>query len=88
LRVAHEGAELIRASEHCELVLDPELSIVLFRRTGWTADDYASWSAQQLAEENAFVVPSAWNGETVLRYCVVNPVTTVDDLAAILDSLK
>jgi glutamate/tyrosine decarboxylase-like PLP-dependent enzyme len=88
LRVAHEGAELIRVSEHCELVLEPELSVVVFRRTGWGAAEYAAWSTQQLAEETAFVVPSAWNGETVLRYCVVNPNTTVDDLAAIIDSLK
>jgi glutamate/tyrosine decarboxylase-like PLP-dependent enzyme len=88
LRVAHEGAELIRANEHCELVLEPELSVVVFRRTGWGAAEYAAWSTQQLAEETAFVVPSAWNGETVLRYCVVNPNTTVDDLAAIIDSLK
>lgn len=88
LRVAHEGAELIRASEHCELVLEPELSVVVFRRTGWGAAEYAAWSTQQLAEEHAFVVPSAWNGETVLRYCVVNPNTTVDDLGAIIDSLK
>ena len=50
LRVAHEGAELIRASEHCELVLEPELSVVVFRRTGWTAADYAAWSTQQLAD--------------------------------------
>jgi glutamate/tyrosine decarboxylase-like PLP-dependent enzyme len=88
LRVAHEGAELIRASEHCELVLEPELSVVVFRRTGWGAAEYAAWSTQQLAEGTAFVVPSAWTGETVLRYCVVNPNTTVDDLAAIIDSLK
>jgi L-2,4-diaminobutyrate decarboxylase len=88
LRVAHAGAELIRVSEHCELVLEPELSVVVFRRTGWGAAEYAAWSAQQLAEETAFVVPSAWNGETVLRYCVVNPNTTVEDLAAIIDSLK
>ena len=88
LRVAHAGAELIRASEHCELVLEPELSVVVFRRRGWGAAEYAAWSTQQLAEETAFVVPSAWNGETVLRYCVVNPNTTVDDLAAIIDSLK
>ena len=88
LRIAHEGAGLIQASEHCELVVEPELSVVVFRRVGWTAAEYAAWSAQQLAEGNAFVVPSSWNGETVLRYCVVNPNTTVDDLAAIIDSLK
>src|SRR5262245_13595386 len=88
LRVAHEGAELIRASEHLELVVEPELSVAVFRRIGWAAAEYAAWSEQQLAEENAFVVPSAWNGETVLRYCVVNPNTTVDDIATIVDSLK
>jgi glutamate/tyrosine decarboxylase-like PLP-dependent enzyme len=88
LRVAHEGAELIRASEHCELVLEPELSVVVFRRVGWSAPDYALWSVRQLGNGTAFVVPSAWNGETVLRYCVVNPNTTVEDIAAIVDSLK
>jgi glutamate/tyrosine decarboxylase-like PLP-dependent enzyme len=88
LRVAHAGGELIRASEHCELVVEPELSIAVFRRIGWTASDYAAWSDAQLADGVAFVVPSAWDGETVLRYCVVNPLTSVDDIAAILDSLK
>ncbi len=29
-----------RAAEHLELVMEPELSIVLFRRLGWTAADY------------------------------------------------
>ena len=88
LRVAHAGADLIRASEHCELVVEPELSVVVFRRKGWTPAEYSEWSARQLAEQNAFVVPSAWHGEAVLRYCVVNPNTTVEDLAAIIDSLK
>ena len=32
-------------------------------------------------------MPTAWQGETVLRWCIVNPLTTVDDLAAIVDSL-
>ena len=88
LQVAHAGADLIRSSEHCQLVVEPELSVVVFRRLGWTAADYSAWSARQLADGVAFVVPSAWDGETVLRYCVVNPATTVDDLAAIVDSLK
>jgi glutamate/tyrosine decarboxylase-like PLP-dependent enzyme len=88
LRVAHAGADLIRHSEHCELVVEPELSIVVFRRKGWTPAEYSEWSERQLAEQQAFVVPSAWQGEAVLRYCVVNPNTTVEDLAAIIDSLR
>ncbi len=88
LRVAHEGAQLIRESEHCELVVEPELSIAVFRRIGWTPEQYQAWSDQQLAEQTAFLVPTSWNGETVLRYCIVNPLTTIDDLAAIIESLR
>ncbi len=88
LSVAHAGADLIRQSEHCELVLEPELSVVVFRRKGWTAEQYRRWSEDQLAAQECFVVPTSWAGETVLRYCVVNPLTTVEDLATILDSLS
>ena len=33
------------------------------------------------------MTPTAWGAETVLRWCIVNPLTTVDDLAAIVASL-
>jgi L-2,4-diaminobutyrate decarboxylase len=88
LAVAHAGADLIRGSEHVELVVEPELSVVVFRRIGWTAADYYAWSDRQLVDQEAFVVPTAWHGETVLRYCVVNPLTTLDDIAAIVESLS
>jgi L-2,4-diaminobutyrate decarboxylase len=87
MRVAHEGAALVAASPHLELVMPPELSVVLFRRVGWSAEQYQQWSDRLLDEGTAFVVPTAWQGETVLRICVVNPLTTVDDIAAIIDSL-
>jgi len=41
-----------------------------------------------LREQRSFVVPTSWEGETVLRYCVVNPLTTVEDLADIIESLR
>lgn len=88
LEVAHAGADLIRESEHCELVLEPELSVVVFRRIGWTDEQYHAWSDEQLASQQSFVVPTKWRGETVLRYCVVNPLTTVEDLASIIESLR
>ncbi len=87
LTVAHAGADLIRQSEHCELVLEPELSVVVFRRKGWTDEQYHRWSDDQLATQQSFVVPTKWDGETVLRYCVVNPLTSVEDLAMMVESL-
>ena len=57
------------------------------RRRGWTAEEYQQWSDHLLADGVGFVVPTSWNGETVLRLCVVNPRTTIDDIQLIIDSL-
>ncbi|MEY4338911.1 MAG: hypothetical protein RLZ14_761 [Actinomycetota bacterium] len=87
LFVAREGAARIAASDHLELVMEPELSVVLFRRCGWDAQQYQAWSDRLLADGVGFVVPTSWAGETVLRICIVNPRTTVDDVQLIIDSL-
>ena len=88
LEVARGAAALIRQSNHVELIMEPELSIVMFRRLGWTPAQYQSWSDKALLSGDAFVVPTSWNGETVLRLCFVNPLTTVTHVAEILDSLR
>jgi L-2,4-diaminobutyrate decarboxylase len=87
LAVTRQGADLVRAAPHLELLMEPELSVVLFRRLGWTQADYRAWSGRQLARGHAFVTPSSWAGESVLRWCIVNPLTTADDLASIVASL-
>ena len=87
LRTAREGAALVAAADHLELIMEPELSIVLFRRIGWGPADYQAWSDDQLRRGESFVTPSAWGSDTVLRWCIVNPTTTVDDLADIVASL-
>ena len=88
LRVARAGAQLVRDAPHLELLVEPELSVVLFRRVGWDPATCQSWSDDQLARQESFVTPTAWRGETVLRWCIVNPLTTLDDLAAIVASLR
>ena len=88
LEVTRAGARMIDDAEHLELIMEPELSVLLFRRTGWTATNYRSWSDQLLRDGSAFVTPTAWAGETVLRVCIVNPRTTIDDIRLIVDSLR
>jgi L-2,4-diaminobutyrate decarboxylase len=87
LALTVETAELIRAAPHVELVLEPELSVVVFRRVGWSPVDYHAWSERALADGTTFMVPTTWLGETVLRACFVNPRTTVPDVQLVLDSL-
>jgi L-2,4-diaminobutyrate decarboxylase len=88
ITMARQAADLVRADPNLELALEPELSVVVFRRNGWQPDDYQAWSDRQLHDQVAFVVPSSFAGETVLRFCFVHPRTTVDDVRAILATLS
>ena len=42
---------------------------------------------EQMKGTRHTLVPTAWAGETVLRLCIVNPRTTLDDIRLIIDSL-
>jgi glutamate/tyrosine decarboxylase-like PLP-dependent enzyme len=86
LELARETAERIRASgPPVELVTEPELSVVLFRRHGWTADDWVAWSRGLLADGVAFVTPTRWKGEPVGRLVFLHPAT---DLAVVDEILR
>jgi len=82
------SAALIAAQDHVELIRDPMLSIVLFRRKGWAPGDYDAWSRRLLADQVAFVTPTKWEGETVARFAFLHPDTTMEMVAAILDSMR
>jgi L-2,4-diaminobutyrate decarboxylase len=87
LTVTREAAVRIVAAPHLDLLMEPELSVLLFRRVGWEPQQYQQWSDAFLAAGTGFVVPTSWAGETVLRICVVNPRTTIDDIQVVIDSL-
>ncbi|MGN6380394.1 MAG: pyridoxal phosphate-dependent decarboxylase family protein [Gaiellales bacterium] len=87
LDVARAGAEEIKRRAELELLIEPELSVLVFRRVGWTADDYNEWSGRLLAEGVAFVMPTIFRGETATRFAIVNPRTTVADLTTVLDTM-
>jgi glutamate/tyrosine decarboxylase-like PLP-dependent enzyme len=87
LDVTRQGARLIDDAAQVELIMEPELSVLLFRRTGWGPADYQAWSDRLLHDGTAFVTPTSWNGEVVLRLCIINPLTSVGDIRIIVDSL-
>ncbi|HEY8301149.1 MAG TPA: aminotransferase class V-fold PLP-dependent enzyme [Jatrophihabitans sp.] len=88
LTVARQGRELIDAAEHLRLLVEPDLSVLIFERVGWTGDDYARWSARLLDEQEAFVTPTRHGNRVCTRFAIVNPLTTCDDLAMIIDSMR
>lgn len=88
LELAQRIAEEIRTRPELRLVRDPQLSIVVFEREGWSMDDYERWSAKLLEEQRAFVTPSSHAGRPNTRFAIVNPMTTFEQLVAILDSMR
>ncbi len=85
LEIARDAARRIDAAPHVELVRYPELTVVLWRRPGWSPEHYTEWSQQLLREQRAFVMPTTWRGETVARAVFLNPEfppEIVDDIIA------
>jgi aromatic-L-amino-acid decarboxylase len=83
-RLARETARLIQATPHLELIREPDLGVVLFRRVGWLPADYHGWAQALHDDEIAFIPPSKWEGETVGRFAFLHPDTTMDLVREIL----
>jgi aromatic-L-amino-acid decarboxylase len=87
LGLARQAAADIRGRDYLELIREPDLSVVLFRRRGWDAGRYARWADQLLADQVAFLPPSAWEGETVARLAFLHPGTPIGLVRQILDTM-
>jgi len=92
IELANLAGELISSRPELELIRPPGLSCVLFRRKGWSADDYKNWTYTNHRDGIALVTPSKWKTkeriETVARFCFINPDTTEEDIQVILDTMK
>lgn len=88
IELAQIAGRLISEFEHTELVREPSLSCVLYRRKGWEAADYRAWTYKNHKEGFALVAPTKWRNpegpETVSRFCFINPDTTEKDIRDIL----
>jgi glutamate/tyrosine decarboxylase-like PLP-dependent enzyme len=87
IRLAKETAAEITTRDYLELIREPDLGIVLFRRRGWSPAQYTQWADQLLHDQVAFIPPSAWEGETVARFAFLHPHTPMDLVRQILDRM-
>lgn len=86
--LARQIADEIKRRPGFSLVREPELSVVVFTKDGWTLEDYNAWSARLLDAGIAFVVPSSHRGKPNTRFAIVNPQTSFELLTEILDSME
>ena len=91
IELAQIAAKKIEERPYLELVRPASLSVVLFRRKGWTPEQYTDWTYRNHKAGIALVTPTKWkskNGfETVSRFCFINPDTTEKDIDMILDTM-
>ncbi len=92
IELAQIAGKLIEAHPDLELVREPSLSCVLYRRIGWQPENYTQWTYENHRKGFALVTPTKWkNGdefETVSRFCFINPDTTERDIELILETME
>jgi L-2,4-diaminobutyrate decarboxylase len=91
IELAQIAGKLISENEHTELVREPSLSCVLFRRKDWQPMDYNNWTYKNHKAGYALVAPTKFRKgneiETVARFCFINPDTTEEDIRGILATM-
>lgn len=88
IALARECAAYIKEQPQLELIMEPMLSVVLWRRVGWQAADYADLQERLLRDQIGFVTPTKWQGETVGRFAFLHPDTTMHMVEEILAYTK
>jgi glutamate/tyrosine decarboxylase-like PLP-dependent enzyme len=92
IELARAAGRMIEERDNVELVREPSLSCVLFRRLGWEPRDYADWTYRNHRSGFALVTPTKWRKggekETIARFCFINPDTTEQDISDILDTMN
>jgi len=88
LDVARAFADEVDRRDGFTLLLEPELSVVLFEVDGWDDERYVAWSRSRAKAGVALVVPTKWRGRTCYRVCLVNPQTTLAMLTSLLDDIR
>jgi aromatic-L-amino-acid/L-tryptophan decarboxylase len=88
ISLAREAATEIADRDYLELIREPQLGVVLFRRKGWATAQYTDWADRLLHDQVAFIPPSAWEGETVARFAFLHPHTTIELVREILERMR
>jgi len=86
--IAQEIADGIKALAGLELILGPQLTVILFRATGVTPEALDTWAEEKRRSGDLLCLPTTWHGEKVLRLCIVNPATKPEHVLSVLRTLS
>lgn len=86
-RIAETIAAGIDAAAHLDLLLGPNLTVILFRAKGLSEAGMVDWAEMHRRSGALLCLPTRWRGEMVFRLCIVNPQTDADHVMDVLESL-
>jgi aromatic-L-amino-acid/L-tryptophan decarboxylase len=88
ISLAAAMADALEAHPVTELIMRPELGVVLFRRQGWGTVEWKAWATNLLRTGTAFVAPSTYKGEAVGRLVFMHPRTPESIIDELMISLS
>ncbi len=88
LAITRELVAGIEAAKHLRLLMQPDLSVVLFEASGMDLAAMKTWSEVHRRNGNLLCIPTKWRGRDVFRLCLVNPDTKAAQVLAVLETLR
>ena len=85
--IAQSIANGIEETNGLELILGPQITVILFRATKLSAGEIDVWAETQRRSGALLCLPTTWREEKVLRICVVNPQTDPEYVLEVLKTL-
>jgi len=85
--IARVIADGIDAMDGLELLLGPQLTVILFTAPGLSDEQMERWAEGNRRSGDLLCLPTSWRGEKVFRLCVVNPLTDPDQVLSVLSTL-
>lgn len=88
IELATAMADALDTDPSTELIMRPELGVVLFRRDGWGREQWKRWATDLLHSGTAFVAPSTFRGDPVGRVVFLHPLTPESIIDELMLSLS
>ncbi|MCH2163296.1 MAG: aminotransferase class V-fold PLP-dependent enzyme [Marinovum sp.] len=87
-KIAEEIAKGIAVAEHLDLLLGPQLTVILFKPRSMDEPTMVRWAEDKRRSGSLLCLPTRWRGEMVFRLCIVNPQTDPTHVLHALEDLR
>lgn len=87
IATAKEIADGIAENDKLDLILGPQLSVILFDVPGMDDASMEAWAEAQRRSGDILCLPTTWQGQKVFRLCIVNPETRASEILKVLDTV-